>query len=297
MNKLSKFIIFSLLAVDIWLFIVVLIHGGTVAVLNPKGIIAMREHDLIITAILLMLLVVLPTVILTFFIAWKYRASNTNATYTPNLQYSGKLACLWWAISTIIVIILAVITWKSTHALDPYKPLESKVKPITIQVVALRWKWLFIYPDHHIATVNFIQFPERTPINFELTADAPMNSFWIPELGGQMYAMTGMKTHLHLMADVQGEFAGSSAEISGRGFSGMRFVARSSSQADFDTWVQSVRKSSNMLDLAEYTKLVEPSENNPVTFYAATEENLYNKIIMKFMAPSVEKSEMHMMNE
>jgi cytochrome o ubiquinol oxidase subunit 2 len=157
--------------------------------------------------------------------------------------------------------------------------------------VALQWKWLFIYPEQNIATVNFVEFPNSTPVNFQLTADAPMNSFWIPELGGQMYAMPGMSTQLHLMADRPGEFNGSAAEISGKGFSGMKFIAKATSQKDFDTWVKSVKQSSNMIDLSKYNKLAEPSENNPVITYASVEKDLYNSIIMKFM-PAMDN--MHM---
>jgi len=246
MSNKYKFIAFFLLATDVVLVITLLIHGHTIAVLNPKGLIALKERDLIFTALALMLLIVLPVVAITFFVAWKYRATNTK---------------------------------------DPTKPIVGS-HPLVIQVVALRWKWLFIYPKQHIATVNFIQFPVHTPVNFELTADAPMSSFWIPQLSGQIYAMTGMGTHLHVIADAPGDYRGSAAEINGTGFSGMKFVARASSQADFNTWVQSVKKSSNMLNLAEYYNLAKPSENNPVAFYSSSEKNLYNTIIMKFMPPS-----------
>lgn len=284
-NKYS-FVVFIFLLIDVLLVVWLLLGGHTIAVLNPKGMIAMKERNIIITSIFLMLLVAIPVLILTFWFAWKYREGNSHEQYTPDWQLNTKLEFLWWAIPGMIVLALSFITWKSTHELDPYKPIASNLKPITIQVVALRWKWLFIYPEQHIATVNFIQFPARTPINFELTADAPMNSFWIPQLGGQIYAMSGMGTHLHLMADQPGEYRGSAAEISGKGFAGMRFIAKASSQADFDAWVQSVRKSSNMLDLSEYNKIAEPSEDNPVSLYALTEENLYNEIMMKFMVPS-----------
>lgn len=285
MNKISKFIIFLLLGIDILLFVKILVNGSNIAVLNPKGIIALQERNLMSIAFVLMLLVIIPLFVFTFFIAWKYRASNTKAAYAPDSDHNTKLEFLWWAMPAVIILTLAVITWKSTHELDPYKPLKVSVRPITIQVIALQWKWLFIYPEQNIAAVNFIQFPERTPINFELTADAPMNSFWIPSLGGQIYAMAGMRTQLHLIADSPGDFAGSAAEISGRGFSGMKFIARASSQADFDAWVQSIKQSSNTLDLTEYNNLTEPSENNPVVFYSSTGENLYNKIIMKYMMP------------
>lgn len=285
MNIFSQFVILALVIVDVILLGSVLLHGNTVALLDPRGIIALRERTLIITAVVLGLCVVLPVLALTFFIAWKYRAGNTKAPYVPDSHHSAFFELTWWAIPASVVIILAVITWKDTHALDPYKPLETSVKPLTIQVVSLRWKWLFLYPQQHIATVNFVQFPARVPINFALTSDASMNSFWIPQLGGQIYTMAGMQTQLHLMADAPGDYHGSAAEISGRGFSGMNFIAKASSQADFDAWIQSVKQSSNVLGLAEYNKLEEPSENNPPAFYSLSEENLYNSIMMKYMAP------------
>ncbi|MDO8515925.1 MAG: COX aromatic rich motif-containing protein, partial [bacterium] len=240
---------------------------------------------LMLIALALMALAVIPVFIATVFIARKYREGNVRAEYIPEQKDSMK-QLLWFGFTGSIILILAVITWKSTHALDPYRPLASNVPPVRIQVVALQWKWLFIYPEQRIATVNFIQFPERTPVNFELTADAPMNSFWIPQLGGQIYAMPGMSTKLHLMADEPGDFPGVSAEISGRGFAGMKFIARASSQADFDAWVDSVKNSGNALMMDEYKRLAVSSENEPAAFYASTEDDLYNKVIEKFMSPT-----------
>ncbi len=263
--------------------------GG--GILSPKGPIAAQQKTLIITAILLMLVAVIPAFVMLAVVVYKYRAGKNNS-YTPDWENNATIKFIIWALPSLVILALAVIIWKSSPALDPYKPIISNVKPITIQVVALQWKWLFIYPDENIATVNYIEFPEKTPINFQLTADAPMNSFWIPQLGGQMYAMAGMKTQLHLMADQQGEFAGRAAEISGQGFAGMKFMAKASSQADFDQWVRSVRQGANVLDsendldMNEYNRLSQPSENNPVVFYASTEKNLYNSVIMKFMAPA-----------
>jgi cytochrome o ubiquinol oxidase subunit 2 len=202
---------------------------------------------------------------------------------------------LWWILPSIIILILSVITWQKTHALDPYKPIVSENPPITIQVVALNWKWLFIYPEQNIATINFIQVPVNTPINFILTADGPMNSFWIPQLGGQMYAMSGMSTTLHLIANEEGDFAGSAAEINGEGFSGMRFITRASSQEAFDQWVMNAKASSRFLSLEEYEILAKPSQNNVPVIYAASDPGLYDTIIMKYMSPVGESME-HEMN-
>ncbi len=260
-------------------------NANEIAVFAPKGMIALQERNLIITTTLLMLIVVIPVIVLMFFFAWKYRATNKKAKYTPDWASNETLEAIWWAIPGVIILVLAVITWKSTHELDPYKPLNSSVKPITIQVVALDWKWLFIYPEQHIATVNLVEFPAGTPINFEITADAPMNSFWIPELGGQIYAMPGMKTRLHLIATDVGTFSGTSANFSGPGFSGMKFAARSVSQSEFLEWVSAVKYATSTLTNDEYLRLSAPSKNNPVSLYASVLDGLYDKIIMKFMTP------------
>lgn len=263
-------------------FLLFVSSGQDVALFNPKGIIALKERNLMILAVLLMMVLAVPVYILTFIIAVKYREGNKKAKYAPELKPGKLFEAMWWVVPTIIILILAVINWKSTHELDPFRPLQSDKKPILIQVVALRWKWLFIYPEQNIAAVNFVQFPAKTPINFELTSDAPMSSFWIPSLSGQIYSMTGMGTKIHMMADSSGDFHGSAAEINGKGFSGMRFVARASSNEDFDMWVKKVREESRFLSLSEYKNLARPSENNPVVFYSSTEKDLYNKIIDKF---------------
>ncbi len=261
---------------------------GDIAVLNPKGMIAHQESDLIITSTLLMLIVVIPVFVMSFIFAWKYRASNKKAKYDPDWDKSVVAESIWWGVPCIIILVLSILAWKSTHTLDPYKPIDVTTKPLKIQVVALQWKWLFIYPEQNIATVNFFQFPEKTPVDFEITADAPMNSFWIPQLSGQIFAMPGMKTKLHVIADGVGNYRGSSANISGTGFAGMTFVAKSSTQADFDEWVESVKQSPKALNLDEYKQLAAPSTNNPVASYVLASEDLHNWIIMKYMMPMKE---------
>lgn len=258
-----------------------------IAVLNPQGIIAYKERTLMIEVSVLMLIIVIPVFILTFYFAWKYRASNTKAKYTPEHDHNIFLELLWWVIPTLIILVLTIIIWHSSHDLDPYKPINSSVAPITIQVVALDWKWLFIYPDQHIATINYVEFPENTPVNFEITADAPMNSFWIPQLGSQIYAMPGMSTELHLEANSIGNFNGVSGNISGKGFSGMTFVAKSVSQDDFNAWTQSLQASSTLSELSslEYDNVSQPSEYDPQASYASVEDGLYDKIVGKYMSP------------
>lgn len=262
-----------------------LLSGCHAALLNPQGPIAASEKSLLIDAVLLMLIVVVPVIIISFVFAWHYRESNTKATYRPNDGHSTIIEVVCWAVPCVIIAILATMTWVSTHKLDPYRPLDSTVKPIRIQVIALQWKWLFIYPDENIATVNYLQIPVDTPINLIMTSDAPMNSLEIPQLAGQIYAMTGMKTQLHLMANTVGDYMALSTNISGYGFSDMNFTVHASSAADYQAWVNSVKKSPKTLDLAAYNQLVVPSSKDPVQYYSSAEKDLFDNTVMKFMMP------------
>src|SRR5437868_3793345 len=182
------------------------LHHMNIPVLQPRGTIGKQEQRLIITALLLSLIVVIPVFVMLFGFAWKYREGNKSARYDPDFDHSRTLESIWWGVPLILISILAVITWRSAHQLDPFKALDSKTPPVAIQAISLRWKWLFIYPQQNIASVNFIQMPVNTPINFEITSDAPMNSFWIPQLGGQIYSMSGMATNLNLEATQPGSY-------------------------------------------------------------------------------------------
>ncbi len=298
MKKKYTLILSVLLSLGIIFVGTIWFQKSDIAVLNPQGIIAVKERDLLVTATLLMLIIVIPVFLLACFIVWKYRTSNHKATYMPDWDFNALAETAWWGLPCVIIFFLSVITWKSSHDLDPFKGLSDiNTKPLTVQVVALRWKWLFIYPEYNIATVNYLKFPEKTPLNFEITSDAPMNSFWIPHLGGQIYAMPGMKTKLHLMADGIGEYNGASANLSGIGFSGMKFIAKSVSKSDFQNWVQSVQGSSNTLDFQSYKRLLEPSENNPESSYSLTQNGLFDWIIMKYMMPMSEEHESHTHSE
>ena len=264
------------------LFGMLLLGGCNMTLLDPVGQIGVDEKNLIITATLLMLLVVVPVILMTLVFAWKYRASNKNATYAPKWSHSTKIEVVIWTVPILIIIALGVITYKSTHALDPYRPIESDVKPVTIEVVAMDWKWLFIYPEQGIATVNKIVFPANTPVNFRITSDTVMNSFFIPGLGGQIYAMAGMQTKLHLIANKNAELDGISANYSGAGFTGMKFKAIATSQADFDAWVSEVKAAPKQLDSAQYEALSKPSQNNPVELFSSVTPNLFQVIIDKY---------------
>jgi cytochrome o ubiquinol oxidase subunit 2 len=292
MKRKKYRLVFLILAIlGLALLAMLLLAGSNAAVLNPKGTIAEQQRDLMIIAGLLSLVVIIPVFALTFGIAWKYREGNKKAIYKPNWDNNRWLELVWWGIPCLIILVLGVIAWKSTHELDPYKPISSNTKPITVQVIALEWKWLFIYPDYGIASVNTFHVPEDTPINFRITADAPMNSFWIPQLGGQVYAMAGMQTKLHLMASEQGSYRGSSANLSGEGFAGMNFTAKATSKKEFDNWIRTVGNSTTNLSMDEYTLLSRPSKAEKPLYYASADKDLYDTVIMKYMMPKAPVSD------
>jgi cytochrome o ubiquinol oxidase subunit II len=291
--KIAKKPVFSmLLFTGLILFIILIMQPlqilhfrEKIAVLFPKGIIALEERNLLFIIQALMLVIIIPVYILTFIFSWIYRADNPKAKYDPDLVDNRIAEYFWWGIPCFMVIIVSLLTWVKTYELDPFKPIASSNKEMTIQVVALQWKWLFIYPEEEIASVNFVQFPKDTPIRFEITADAPMNSFWIPHLGGQIYAMPKMKTILNLIANEVGDFRGSSANLSGEGFAGMTFITRASSKEDYQQWVNSAKQASNALDLESYNQLAAPSQNNPVEIFQLKEKSLFDQIVNKYMYP------------
>jgi len=265
------------------LTVMMLLQGVDIALFNPKGFIARQQLNLMIVSVLLMLTVAVPTLILLYSFAWKYRESNQEAEYDPEARHGKLFVLSAWAVPSIFMLLLAIIMWPATQKLEPSQPIASDTKPITIQVVAMRWKWLFIYPEQNIATVNFVQVPAGTPIQFDLTADeAPISSFWIPHLGGQLYAMTGHMNRLNLLAEEPGDYPGSTPEINGKGYAGMKFIARASSREDFNRWVEEVRASSEVLDSTEYAKLLRPSEDNPTALYSKADSDLYARILMKY---------------
>lgn len=261
--------------------------------LNPKGSVAADEKQLLIDSVLLMLIIVVPVLILTIVFAIKYRASNTKAKYEPQWGHSTLLEVICWTVPCIIIVVLAVLTWVTTHRLDPYKPLDDvKGKPLTVQVVALNWRWLFIYPEQNIATINYLQFPINRQVKFVITADAPMNSFQIPQLGGQIYAMPGMQTKLHLIANHMGNYAGFSASFSGTGFADMKFNTKVTSEEDFNSWVKSIKQTSkNHLTQDVYNKELAPdSENSKVQYFSSVDKAIYDNVIMKYMMPMPENA-------
>jgi cytochrome o ubiquinol oxidase subunit 2 len=257
--------------------------------MNPSGDIAHQQGRLIVVSTVLMLIIIIPVIALTIFFAWRYRQSNKEATYSPDWDHSTQLELAIWAAPLLIIIALGAITWISTHTLDPYQPLRrldaqraipAETKPLVVEVVALDWKWLFIYPEQGIATVNELAAPVDRPISFKITASSVMNSFFIPALAGQIYAMPGMETKLHAVINKPGEFEGFSANYSGAGFSGMRFKFHGLNQGDFDQWVAKVKTGKEgELNRALYQKLEVPSEREPVRHYATVAPDLYDAIL------------------
>jgi cytochrome o ubiquinol oxidase subunit 2 len=285
MGLREKFIIFILIVTDVILIAYLFLRDKTIAVFQPSGLIAMQERNVFFFAAALGLSVIVPIVLAIFVIAWKYRADNPKAKYTPDWHENKKLEIFRWTLMCLVIGVLAVVTVFVAHSLDPYAPIKSETKPLTIQVVALQWRWLFIYPDQHIATINYAAIPEKTPVIFNLTADAPMNSFWVPALGGQIYAMAGMSTETHLMSNTTGTFYGSNAEISGKGFADMRFAVQAMTSKDFDTWVSQIKNSPEKLTPEVYTKLAKPTEDSKQRSFTLADDTLYNDIMMKYMEP------------
>lgn len=266
-----------------------LLAGCNTVLMNPSGDIANQQGRLIVVSTVLMLIIIVPVIALTLFFAWRYRQSNKEADYSPDWDHSTQLELAIWGAPLLIIIALGAITWISTHTLDPYRPLSrldaerpipAEAKPLVVEVVALDWKWLFIYPEQGFATVNEMAAPVDRPITFKITASSVMNSFFIPALAGQIYAMPGMETKLHAVINKPGEFEGFSANYSGAGFSGMRFKFHGLSEGDFDQWVQKVKAGKDgELTREQYKKLEVPSEREPVRHYAAVAPDLYDAIL------------------
>ena len=267
------------------------LHGADLRVLNPQGPIGLEERWVIGTTMLLAAIVVVPLFIALFAFAWTYRANNPKSTllHEANWDHDNWFAELvWWLVPGAIVIALCIVAWQTAHQLDPFKEIQGSGPSIVVDVVALDWKWLFIYPQQGIASVNMVEFPQGVPVHFYITSDAPMNSFWIPSLGGQIMAMPGMTTQMNLMANTRGDFNGFSSNISGDGFAGMAFTAKSVSNSDFQAWVQSVKSGSNPLNASTYATLTEPSEYNPITYYSSIADNVFTANVMKYMIPGLQ---------
>lgn len=278
-----------------------LIGKSTVTFFMAAGPVALQERNELITMVLLMLVVVIPMLIVLYTFAWKYREGNPKAKaadYQPERRHGPWGEIIFWLIPAALVVLLGSIAWGNAYALDPYRPIPANeatpdAQTLEIQVVALPWKWLFIYPAQNIATVNYIEFPAGTPIHFDLTADGPMSSFWIPQLGSQIYAMAAMQTQINLLASEPGDYVGKDTEINGAGYAGMTFDAKSVAPADFAAWVAEAQATSSAdgaptmtLTPDAYDALAVPSENNPPMTYSSVAPGLFDGVVMKDMVPT-----------
>src|SRR5499433_783848 len=253
-------------------------------ILDPQGPIASAQGLLLINSTAIMLVVVIPVIVATLAFAWWYRSSNTHATRSVGESYEGRVEFVVWSIPALTVILLSGVIWIGSHQLDPRAPIPAKADPVRVDVVALDWKWLFIYPDQGVAAVNQLVIPTGTPVEFRLTSATVMNSFFVPQLGSQIYTMGGMITHLHLLADNPGEYPGFSAMFSGDGFADMRFIAKAVSASDFNAWLERARGTGSALDDAGYTELAKPSKAVPPTIYRSVAPKLFERILDQTVA-------------
>jgi len=288
------------------LALVLALTGCHTVLMSPSGDLALQQRNLIIIALVLMLLIVVPVIVTALVFAWHYRASNQKAHYDPEWDHSTIVELMIWSAPLLIIIALGAVTWVSSHKLDPYRPLDRlgpgrvvavDTKPLEVDVVALDWKWLFIYPEQNLAVVNELAAPVDRPIHFNLTASTVMNSFFIPALAGQIYAMPGMQTTLQAVINKPGDYWGFSANYSGAGFSYMNFTFHGMSEDDFAKWVAHAKSGGGTLDHAEYAKLEAPSEREPVRYYGSVAPGLYASILNRCVQPGAGCMNMLRMSE
>jgi len=255
-------------------------------VLNPLGPVGEGDAQILIDATAIMLAIVIPTILMAFWIAWRYRASNRKAEYLPYWSYSGRIEAVVWSIPILTIMFLGGLTWIGSYRLDPFRPLDSKTKPLEVQVVSLDWKWLFIYPDQGVATINQLVVPAGTPVHFSITSASVFNVFFVPRLGSMIYAMPGMISQLSLQADQAAELWGTSAQFSGDGFSDMQFTVKSVPQAEFSSWVNGVKGAGPMLDEAAYTKLMDQTQDVPPSTYGSIDPQIFRAVATQKIPPA-----------
>lgn len=286
---MKRFLKASLIPLGLGAFVLLMwliLRGVTIDVLMPSGKIAAEQLKLLYFTLALSLLVVLPVFTMLGLFAYRYREGRDN-DYKPEWDGSTKLEVLWWGIPIIIIAVLSVVTWQSSHNLDPYKPIASDKEALEVQVVALQWKWLFIYPQYNLATINELPLPVDRPVHFTLAADAPMSGFWIPSLGSQIYSMNGMSSELNLIANKVGEFNGYNTNINGEGYAKMTFKARVMPEVDFTSWTiaapQKAEATGERMDKTTYDTLSKPSLMPTPKTYHLTTPDLYDTIVAKYM--------------
>lgn len=291
LTKILNIRLFLPLYICLGIMFTLLIRQGHMQLLDPAGVVASSQSKILWGALIFAAIVGSAIIVSFFVVIFRYQERN-HRRYEPTWTAGKRFQLATWSALTVIILIISLGVWETTHLIDPYRPLASSKTPITIQVIALQWKWLFIYPNDHIASVNSLAVPVGTPVNFQLTADAPMNSFWVPSLSGQIYAMPGMVTQLHIQADKPGDYPGSAAEINGDGYAGMAFTVRAVSANDYRTWVSSVKRTNQSLDYRTYVQLARPSSYNQPTVYTVPDSNLFHEVVMQFMAPGANLSEL-----
>jgi cytochrome o ubiquinol oxidase subunit 2 len=259
--------------------------GCSGGVLDPVGPVGADDANLLILALMIMLAIVIPTILLAFWMAWRYRASNRKAEYLPHWSYSGRIEAVVWSIPILTIMFIGGVIWIGAYRLDPFRPLASKAPPLEVQVVSLDWKWLFIYPEQGIATVNQLVVPAGRPVHFSITSASVFNTFFVPRLGSMVYAMPGMVSQLNLQADRPGELWGTSSMFSGDGFSDMQFQVKSVPQDQFDTWARAAHRSGLVLDEAGYTALKRQSQRVMPVTYSAVDPNLFQAIATQKVPP------------
>lgn len=288
---MKRFLKASIIPLGISAFVVLmwlLLRGVDIPVLMPSGQVAEGQRKLFVFTVVLSLVVIIPVFVMLAVFALRYReGAHKKADYKPDWDGSTKLEALWWGIPIVIIGILSVVTWQTSHSLDPYKPIASDKKPLEVQVVALQWKWLFLYPEYEVATVNELPLPVDRPVHFSLAADAPMSAFWIPALGSQIYSMNGMDSQLNLIANKTGEYKGYNTNINGEGYAKMTFTAEVMPEVDFASWTltapEKAMKAGDMIDESTYKMLAKPSVISQPQTYHLMDKNLYSTIMMKYM--------------
>jgi cytochrome o ubiquinol oxidase subunit 2 len=277
--------VFSTKAASLAALMLVLPLGGCTGVLDPRGPVGAAERLILFDSLGIMLAIVVPVIVATLGFAWWFRASNTRAAYWPDWAFSGHLELIVWAIPALVITFLGGIAWFGSHALDPYKPLDATTKPLEVDVVSLDWKWLFIYPDEAVASLNQLVLPVGTPVHFKLTSDGVMNSFFVPQLGSQIYTMAGMISQLHLQAEQPGTYRGLSAQFSGDGFADMAFEVHALPVDGYANWVATAKASGPALDAAAYAQLARQSANVRPETYGSVDPKLFEAVVNGAAAP------------
>ena len=268
---------------------IALIGCAPASILAPAGPIAAANRTILLNALTIMLAIVVPTIIATLAFAWWFRAGNDRARYRPDFVYSGRVEMIVWSIPILVILFLGGVIWVGSHDLDPRRPIAPTAgngAPMEVQVVSLDWKWLFIYPQQGIATVNMLVLPVGTPVHFRLTSASVMNTFFVPRLGSMIYTMNGMETELHLRADRPGTVYGQSAHFSGDGFSDMNFPVRALPPAQFAAWATQARRRGAALDTTAYAMLARQSQNDPARVYGAVQPRLFDAIVLQRLSPA-----------